>query len=1254
MRLAVRALFAGLLAVGVVPLAAAQATVTFTGHVTDSLSGQPLAGAHVRIELAGVSTAATTASDGTYTAGGFSPGSYLLYGSAEYYVAEYFDNVQCAHACTPVSVNVPAGTFTADFALEPFATVRGTVVDAATGQPLPGVRPTIQLSGPFAYDTLADVDGTYALHWVSPGAYTLTISAAGYTTQRYPGIPCVAVDCTVLTGTPIRLTAGQTAPIDVALSAGGRVAGTVRRAANGAAVNGLAVQIYNAATSAITSTISGPDGNYAFRGLPAGSYYVRTVNLSLPAQTVVPRVYGGDECPLPAWTSECRVASGQLVTVTSGATSVVDLALRGTGTVGGTVMAGGAAGANVRVEAYAGDIVAGSAVTTAAGAYQIAGLAPGSYQLRTNTTLYADEWRGGQYVAAGPPPAEAAVTVATDAVTAGADFDLAPGGAIAGSIAHDLAFLGYGGATLQVAAYNPAGQQVRIVSLGGPFDPASPRPYTLDGLPPGTYYVRTLNDATTGSSPWFFRGGELVEEIYGRGACVAVDCDATLGAPVQVTAGAVTGGVDFSLKRGARLTGPVTDARLYDARGVLVDPRRLQPAIVYLGQPATIVGLPPGTYYLRLPDGRLHNNLECPDCAATSGTPIVVSGAEVIPLAFPAVGNASLSGVVRQQSTGDPLSTVTIVLATGTGAIVHTAVTDLLGAYAIPDLSPGTYYLRTRNTRGLVDELYGGIVCADCAIASGTPVPVAAGAQVTGIDFALEPGTTLTGTVTDTGGVAIDAARVGIFDAAGELRVRATTDSTGTYAATLPAGTFYARLEPTDGYAMQIYQSLSCADAGCAPTAGTPITVPAPASPAIDFRAPRCTGVTLSPSLLATGAVGDPYRQRFTASGGSLPHQFLLVDGLLPPGLTLGTADGVLAGTPTAGGTYGITVAAVDATGCPDVREYALHINACSFTLSPASITAPAGGGRFGVTLLDACGDLTVRSSVGWVQPDPTPTSTGFGLTIAANAGAAPRTITLTVGRRTLLVQQAGLVPMPPFGALDIPADGAVVEGSMALGGWALDDLDIRRVAIYRDPVAGETALVYLGDATFVPGARPDVAAAYPGLAGRNRAGWGCLVLTNMLPNGGNGVFRFHAIAEDIEGQQILLGTRLVTAVNAGATAPFGTIDTPAQGATISGSAYINFGWVLTPQPKAIPVDGSTVTVLIDGKAAGHPSYNFYRVDVSTLFPGLANSAGPIGFFTIDTTTLSDGLHTIAWVVTDTGGAAAGIGSRYFIVDNSR
>ena len=121
---------------------------------------------------------------------------------------------------------------------------------------------------------------------------------------------------------------------------------------------------------------------------------------------------------------------------------------------------------------------------------------------------------------------------------------------------------------------------------------------------------------------------------------------------------------------------------------------------------------------------------------------------------------------------------------------------------------------------------------------------------------------------------------------------------------------------------------------------------------------------------------------------------------------------------------------------------------------------------------------------------------------------------------------------------------------------------------------------------------------------------------------------------------------------NAAAIRPFGTIDEPAQGQTVSGT-ILNRGWVLTPAGKAIPVDGSTVKVYIDGLLLAPVSaYNRPRPDVKAFFPGLANTDGPEAILSIDTTLLADGVHTIAWGVTDDAGVAEGIGSRYITVQN--
>jgi PLD-like domain len=156
------------------------------------------------------------------------------------------------------------------------------------------------------------------------------------------------------------------------------------------------------------------------------------------------------------------------------------------------------------------------------------------------------------------------------------------------------------------------------------------------------------------------------------------------------------------------------------------------------------------------------------------------------------------------------------------------------------------------------------------------------------------------------------------------------------------------------------------------------------------------------------------------------------------------------------------------------------------------------------------------------------------------------------------------------------PANGAFgVSTSVSLrweGGWWAHNYDVHfgttnppplvaevtRVMICRsavgpevaavDPNCGGTAQIFVGFAAFIDGARPDVAAAFPMSTMNLRAGWGFMLLTNTLPNQGNGTYVFHVWAEDREGRAVPLGSRTMTCSNATATLPFGAIETPTQG----------------------------------------------------------------------------------------------------------
>jgi glucose/arabinose dehydrogenase len=308
---------------------------------------------------------------------------------------------------------------------------------------------------------------------------------------------------------------------------------------------------------------------------------------------------------------------------------------------------------------------------------------------------------------------------------------------------------------------------------------------------------------------------------------------------------------------------------------------------------------------------------------------------------------------------------------------------------------------------------------------------------------------------------------------------------------------------------------------------------------------------------------------------------------------------------------------------------------------APWLLVSPASGS----------GPATFNVSVQFV-PGLAATQTGT-VTIAfggASSGSAPIQVTLNSFTPTSSAAAAG--------SFDTPADGATgLSGSIAVTGWAVDDIEVARVRIFRDPVAGEPAgsLVFIGNATAVEGARPDVQATFPTAPHSSRLGWGYLLLTNFLPGLGDGTYRLHAIAEDVDGHSTSLGTKTITAANSAAITPFGAIDTPDQGGTVSGNVT-NFGWVLSRGPRrADPPGGGTVQLVIDGAVSSLvPGGWTSRQDLSALFPAseYPGIGTALGVATFDSTTLTNGVHTIAWLVTDNLGNASGIGSRYFTVSN--
>lgn len=273
------------------------------------------------------------------------------------------------------------------------------------------------------------------------------------------------------------------------------------------------------------------------------------------------------------------------------------------------------------------------------------------------------------------------------------------------------------------------------------------------------------------------------------------------------------------------------------------------------------------------------------------------------------------------------------------------------------------------------------------------------------------------------------------------------------------------------------------------------------------------------------------------------------------------------------------------------------------------------------------------------------------------------------------------------FGAFDTPANNATgLIGAIAVTGWALDDIGVQKVEIWRNcveaidrargacvsPAPGVAGnFVFIGTGAFLAGARPDVEAALISYPVAYRAGWGYLMLTNALPHltngtteGGQGTFTLTAYAVDFEGRYTSLGTKTITLDNDNATLPFGAIDTPTQGGIVpeasaplnNADAYPNFGWAMTQVGKCIDTSStSSYRVYIDGvqrtlttNTNWFPGLN--RSDIAAAYPGYCNTNNGLAAYYINATGLglTSGLHTIGWDVIDNASQVAGIGSRFF------
>jgi hypothetical protein len=600
----------------------------------------------------------------------------------------------------------------------------------------------------------------------------------------------------------------------------GGIAGTVTNSGDGP-LSGVTVRVLNQFGGQVAQGTTTGTGAYTIVNLPPGSYLVRTQVTA--AQNFIDEIYINLPCP--------PCTGGSLVPVTAGNTTLsIDFSLDPGGSIAGTVVDETTLlpinNAFVQVYSGTGAFVRGAA-TGGTGVFSVGGLPSGAYfaKVQIGQTNYVDELYDNLQCLTCPVTSGTPINVTAGVVTSGINFSPLLGGAITGTVTDAATLNPVSGVSVQV--FRPfGGIPVRnvVTNASGVF--------TAQGLPAGSYVARTGVPQTS----------SYIDEIYdGR---ILAGNSVTSGTPIPVTNGATTGSVNFALETGGSISGIVTNAvTLAPLSGVGVSVFNSRGEQLWTagtnGAGAYEIGrLPAGSYFVTV-DGpsdfvnELFDNFAFfEDRSVIGGTPVAVSTAAVTPnINFALSPGGSITGTVIDASTMLPIEGAEITVHDSTGREVADASTDSTGAFTVSGLPTGTYYARTEDVDGYIDEMYGGAVCpVFCRVTAGTPIAVTTGAVTSGIDFSLAAGGRIAGNVTNAVTTnPLGSVTVVIFSAAGVPVSFSETDASGNYTTRngFPTGTYYARTANRDGYLDRIYSGLTFCAPDCHVTSGTGIAVTA-------------------------------------------------------------------------------------------------------------------------------------------------------------------------------------------------------------------------------------------------------------------------------------------------------------------------------------------------------------------------------------------------------------------------------------------
>jgi hypothetical protein len=720
-------------------------------------------------------------------------------------------------------------------------TFSGTITDSDTALGIEGVLVNISHSnGDWAASVFTDASGAYTSPALPAGDYVAnTLELSGYVNELYDDIPCYFY-CELTAGTIISVAVGtDNSGIDFALQLGGRIAGTVKDADTSIGLGNLLVDVLDPTGNWLLNTGTDGSGAYTSAGLPPGIYRAKTWN----ELGYINELY--DDISCPNW---CDYSTGDDIVVVAGVTTLgIDFELSRGGRISGVVTEDGTGtpleGVFVDLFTPTEEFISNPS-TASNGSYLSPALPAGTYFARTWNDqgyiheLYDDIPCNGCFIPGGSP-----IVVTAGSTTTDIDFDLGKGAQISGTVSEDGSSDPIEG--IHVEIFSSSGQLLAWAPTNTSGNYIIPESFGT-----GLYYLKTWNDLG------------YINELHDGMPCAF--CVATDGTPLVISSAETAYEVDFSLSKGGLISGTVTDdstdadlenigVHVHDLAGNWIQSTHTGANGTYTMK----VGLPTGNYFARTSNGRgyvneVHSNVPCIGaCEFDTASPIAVTvGSTTSGIDFALIKGAKVSGTVTEAGSGLPIDDSEVVIVTATARVVAGARVRPDGTYTTWGAVPsGSYYATTRNFAGYIDELYNEEPCSGggefCDLTQGTPLLVAAGTDVTDIDFTLNLGGWFEGSVFDEAWArALGGTEVLIYDSSGDPVSKVTwrrplLDDGKFKTCGLPPGTYYAHTDTSvlaQDYADVLFDDIACAET-CDPTLGTPISVVNQVgTPGVDFK----------------------------------------------------------------------------------------------------------------------------------------------------------------------------------------------------------------------------------------------------------------------------------------------------------------------------------------------------------------------------------------------------------------------------------